>query len=190
MTQETRGWRQMPDLLPTDDASLREQVARHFRERDSATASAAVRWRALPHYPVRHRETHEPIPPAYATPGAAAFDLHSADDVIVPPRGRVLIRTGLAVEFPRGLALLILPRSGLALRHGLTVANAPGLVDSDYRGEIGIIVLNNGAEDYLVSRGERIAQAMLVPAIHAFFQHVDSLGETERGAGGFGSTGL
>lgn len=153
-------------------------------------ATAMVRWRALPHYPSRHRNTHAPVPPEYATAGAAAFDLRSADDAIIPPRGRVLLRTGLQVELPPGVALLCLPRSGLALRRGLTLANAPGLVDLDYRGEIGIPVLNNSAEDYPISRGERVAQAMLVPMIRAFFQHVDLLGETARGEGGFGSTGI
>ncbi|APH53379.1 Deoxyuridine 5'-triphosphate nucleotidohydrolase [Granulibacter bethesdensis] len=129
--------------------------------------------------------------PAYATPGAAGMDLLAAitEPVTIPPGGRTLIPTGLRMALPPGHELQIRPRSGLALKYGITLPNTPGTIDEDYRGEVGIIVLNTGAEPFIVARGMRIAQGVLAPVIRATFQTVDSLDDTERGAGGFGSTG-
>jgi dUTP pyrophosphatase len=129
--------------------------------------------------------------PAYATPGAAAMDLLAAvaAPVVVPPGGRVLIPTGLRVALPAGHEWQIRPRSGLALKHGVTLVNAPGTIDEDYRGEVGVILLNTGAEDFVVERGMRVAQAVLAPVVRAVFEEVVVLPETTRGAGGFGSTG-
>ncbi|WP_428374884.1 dUTP diphosphatase [Lichenicoccus sp.] len=129
--------------------------------------------------------------PAYATSGAAGMDLLAAvaGAVTIAPGGRALIPTGLAVALPPGHELQIRPRSGLALRHGIVLANSPGTIDEDYRGEIGVIVLNAGSEPFVVERGMRIAQAVLAPVLRAVWQETDTLDETARAAGGFGSTG-
>jgi deoxyuridine 5'-triphosphate nucleotidohydrolase len=129
--------------------------------------------------------------PAYATDGAAGMDLLAAvtDPVILAPGARVLIPTGLAVALPPGYELQIRPRSGLALRHGIVLANSPGTIDEDYRGEIQVIVMNAGDAAFTVTRGTRIAQAVLAPVSRAAWHEVSSLDTTARGAGGFGSTG-
>jgi dUTP pyrophosphatase len=127
--------------------------------------------------------------PAYATEGAAGMDLLAAREVTIPPGGRALVPTGLCIALPEGYEMQVRPRSGLALRHGVTVVNAPGTVDSDYRGEVGVILLNTGAEPFAVARGERIAQAVFAPVTRALWEEVVVLPETRRGAGGFGSTG-
>lgn len=129
--------------------------------------------------------------PAYATEGAAGMDLLAAvtDPVVIAPGACALIPTGLAIALPAGFELQIRPRSGLALKNGLLVANSPGTIDEDYRGEVQVIVLNAGAEPFTVTRGMRIAQAVLAPVVRAGWQVVETLPETARGAGGFGSTG-
>jgi dUTP pyrophosphatase len=129
--------------------------------------------------------------PAYATAGAAGMDLLAAvaGPVTVGPGERKLIPTGLTVALPPGYELQVRPRSGLALRHGITLPNAPGTIDEDYRGEIGVILLNTGTEPFVVERGSRIAQAVLAPVSRAEWQEVGSLDATARAAGGFGSTG-
>lgn len=129
--------------------------------------------------------------PAYATEGAAGMDLLAAvsDALTIPPLGRALVPTGLTVALPPGHELQVRARSGLALRDGLLVANGPGTVDEDYRGEIGVILLNAGDKPVTITRGMRIAQAVLVPVTRGAWQEVDALPETRRGAGGFGSTG-
>ena len=129
--------------------------------------------------------------PAYATAGAAGMDLLAAvtAPVIIEPGRRALIPTGLAVALPQGYELQIRPRSGLALRHGIVLPNAPGTIDEDYRGEIQVIVLNAGDAPFTVERGTRIAQAVLAPVVRAGWQEVASLDATARNAGGFGSTG-
>ena len=130
--------------------------------------------------------------PEYATAGAAAMDLLAAvtAPVLVPPGGRVLIPTGLRVALPEGHEWQIRPRSGLALKHGITLMNSPGTIDEDYRGEVGVILLNTGPADFTVERGMRIAQAVLAPVVRAVFEVVVVLPESTRGKGGFGSTGL
>ena len=127
--------------------------------------------------------------PSYATGGAAGMDLLAAVDCVLVPSIPTLIQTGLTIAVPPGHELQIRPRSGLALKHALTVLNSPGTIDEDYRGEIGVIMMNMGRFAYEVKRGERIAQAVLAPVTRAHWKTVDALDETGRGNGGFGSTG-
>lgn len=129
--------------------------------------------------------------PSYATEGAAGMDLLAAvtEPLTIPPQGRALVPTGLTVALPPGHELQVRARSGLALREGLIVANGPGTVDEDYRGEIGVILLNAGDRPVTITRGMRIAQAVLVPVTRGAWQEVEALPQTRRGAGGFGSTG-
>ena len=127
--------------------------------------------------------------PAYATTGAAGMDLLAAKDLTLPPGGRALVPTGLCIALPEGFEMQVRPRSGLALKHGVTVLNAPGTVDADYRGEVGVILLNTGAEPFVIARGDRIAQAVFAPVTRADWEEVVVLPETQRGSGGFGSTG-
>jgi dUTP pyrophosphatase len=130
--------------------------------------------------------------PAYASEGAAGFDIRAfpAGAMEIPPLGRARIPTGLFLEIPPGFEAQVRPRSGLAARHGVTVLNSPGTIDSDYRGELEIILINLGAEPFRVQNGDRIAQLVLSPVSRAAIAEVDSLSPTERGSGGFGSTGI
>lgn len=129
--------------------------------------------------------------PTYATAGAAGFDLFAAvaETVEIAPGARALIPTGLRMALPAGHELQIRPRSGLALKHGITLVNTPGTIDEDYRGEIGVILLNTGTAPFAVERGARIAQAVLAPVTRATLVEATDLDETRRGTGGFGSTG-
>lgn len=127
--------------------------------------------------------------PAYATDGAAGMDVLAAEDVILPPGARHAVATGLAVAIPPGFEIQVRPRSGLALKHGISVPNAPGTIDSDYRGEVKVILINHGAVSFEVRRGDRIAQLVLAPVTRASWLTVEQLDETARGEGGFGSTG-
>jgi dUTP pyrophosphatase len=129
------------------------------------------------------------IIPKYETAGSAGLDLSSIIDVDIKPGEQALIPTGLAVEIPPGTELQLRPRSGLALKHMISVTNSPGTLDSDYRGPIGIILINHGYEHYYVRVGDRIAQAVLCPVIKADIRVVDELSDTNRGDGGYGSTG-
>lgn len=130
--------------------------------------------------------------PAYETKGAAGLDLRAAisESVTLAPGARTLVPTGLAMQLPEGFEGQIRPRSGLALRHGVTVLNAPGTVDSDYRGEVSVVLINHGSENFTVTRGDRIAQIVIAPVIRALLSEVETLDETARGAGGYGSTGI
>ena len=127
--------------------------------------------------------------PARAHPGDAAVDLVAREGGTLQPGERGIVPTGLAVAIPPGHAGLVLPRSGLAARHGLSVVNGPGLIDSGYRGEIKVILVNLGREPFEFHRGERIAQLLITPVPEVEFVEVPELSETARGAGGFGSTG-
>ena len=127
--------------------------------------------------------------PAYATAGAAGMDIVSAEDVAIPPRGRHAVATGFALAIPAGYEIQVRPRSGLALKHGITVPNTPGTIDSDYRGEVKAILINHGEDDFVIRRGDRVAQLVIAPVTRAAFREVAELDETERGSGGFGSTG-
>jgi dUTP pyrophosphatase len=131
--------------------------------------------------------------PAYETAGSAGMDLRAAIDegapVTLPPGGRALIPTGLTMALPEGYEGQVRPRSGLALKFGVTCLNSPGTIDSDYRGEVGVILANLGSEPFTVRRGDRIAQLVVAPFSQARLAEIDSLDDTARGAGGFGSTG-
>jgi dUTP pyrophosphatase len=127
--------------------------------------------------------------PAYATEGAAGMDVLAAEDVTLAPGARHAVATGLAVAIPPGFEIQVRPRSGLALKHGVTVPNTPGTIDSDYRGELKVIMINHGAQPFEIRRGDRIAQLVLAPVMQATWLKVDELDETARGEGGFGSTG-
>jgi dUTP pyrophosphatase len=130
--------------------------------------------------------------PVYATSGSAAFDLHAdiPEELHVLPGRVALIPTGLRLAIPDGYVGLVCPRSGLALKHGITVLNAPGVIDSDYRDVVGVILINLGAGSFTIQRGDRIAQLMIAPVVRAEFDLVPQLDETVRGTGGFGSTGV
>ena len=130
--------------------------------------------------------------PTYQTAEAAGVDLHAANPapLTLGPGERALVPTGLAFAIPAGWEAQIRPRSGLALKKGILIPNSPGTIDSDYRGEVQIIVLNGGQEPFVIQRGDRIAQMVIAPAHQALFEEVGSLDETERGAGGFGHTGV
>ena len=127
--------------------------------------------------------------PRYATDGAAGMDVLSAEDVVLEPDARHAVATGLAVAIPPGYEIQVRPRSGLALKHGISVPNTPGTIDSDYRGELKVILINHGAEPFAIRRGDRIAQLVLAPVTLAEWDEVAELDETGRGSGGFGSTG-
>ena len=148
--------------------------------------SVAVRVLRLPH--------GEGLPlPSYQSAHAAGFDLVAAvpedGPVSLAPSDRVLIPTGLAFALPEGHEAQIRPRSGLALKHGVTVLNSPGTIDADYRGEIKVILINLGSDTFLIQRGDRIAQAIIAPVTHVDIVPVETLDDTDRGDGGFGSTG-
>ena len=141
---------------------------------------------------VRRLPHAEGLPlPSYATAGAAGMDLIAAvqDPVTVGPGERTLIPTGLTIALPPGYEAQVRPRSGLAAKHGITVLNAPGTVDADYRGEIGVLLINHGDAPFPIRRGERIAQMVIAPVIQVELVPVVSLTVTDRGSGGFGSTG-
>ncbi len=130
--------------------------------------------------------------PSYATPLSSGMDLRAAveDKVIIKPLERCVIPTGIAVEIPPGYEGQVRPRSGLALKKGITVLNAPGTIDADYRGEVKVILVNLGQEEVIISRGDRIAQLVIAPVVRAKVEEVEDLSTTERGEGGFGSTGV
>ena len=151
-----------------------------------STPTITLALRRLPH--------GEGLPlPAYETEGAAGMDLRAAvpegAPVTLQPGARQMIPTGLSMAIPEGYEVQVRPRSGLAAKHGLTCLNSPGTVDSDYRGELKVILINLGAEPFAIRRGERIAQMVVAPVTRGRFQEVDVLPETARGEGGFGSTG-
>mgnify|MGYP002780580023 CR=1 FL=1 len=127
--------------------------------------------------------------PAYATPGAAGMDVVAAEDLDLAPGQRHAVATGFKVAIPDGYEIQVRPRSGLALKHGISVPNTPGTIDSDYRGELKIIVINLGQESFPIRRGERIAQIVPAAVTQANWEEVAELSETGRGAGAFGSTG-
>ncbi|MBK8197548.1 MAG: dUTP diphosphatase [Acidobacteria bacterium] len=145
-----------------------------------------VEVRPLPHF-------EGLVLPAYETAGSAGMDVRAAvpeaGPIVLKPGERAMVPTGLSVAIPAGYEIQVRPRSGLAAKHGLTCLNTPGTIDSDYRGEIKVILINLGAEPFTIQRGERIAQLVLAPVTRLAWREVDALGETERGAGGFGSTG-
>lgn len=142
-----------------------------------------VRFRRLPGNP------DLPLP-AYATAGAAGFDLRAAEAAVLQPGARLLVPTGFAVAVPDGYEMQVRPRSGLAVKHGISIVNTPGTVDCDYRGPLMVCLINLGTEPFAIARGDRIAQGVVTPAPQAVLTEVDALDATDRGAGGFGSTGV
>lgn len=130
--------------------------------------------------------------PQYATAQSAGVDLRAnvAEPVILPPMGRALIPTGLFLQLPEGWEAQVRPRSGLAIKNGVTVLNSPGTIDADYRGEVGVVLINLSTEDFVVEDGDRIAQMVFARFEKGEFVEVEALDETERGAGGFGHTGV
>ncbi|WP_170475090.1 dUTP diphosphatase [Ruegeria arenilitoris] len=131
--------------------------------------------------------------PCYESAGAAGADVRAnipdRGTIVLQPGNRALVPTGLRIEIPTGFEVQVRPRSGLALKHGITLPNTPGTIDSDYRGPLGVIVLNAGQERFEINHGDRIAQLIVAPVVQAVFEIAENLGETARGAGGFGSTG-
>ena len=146
------------------------------------TMTVTVEVKRLPH--------GEGLPlPAYATEGSAGMDVVSAQDVTIAPGARHPVATGLSVAIPQGYEIQVRQRSGLAFKHGITVPNTPGTIDSDYRGELKVLLINHGPEDFAIARGDRVAQLVVAPVTQGIWEEVDELDATERGAGGFGSTG-
>ena len=128
--------------------------------------------------------------PSYETSGSAGMDVRAAENMVIAPGHRGLVGTGLAFAIPQGYEIQVRPRSGLALKKGIGVPNSPGTIDSDYRGELKIILLNHGEEDFIIKRGDRIAQIVVAPVQRGVLVEVADLDETQRGSGGFGSTGV
>lgn len=135
------------------------------------------------------RDSEEIIFPSYATPFSSGVDLRASESLTIPPGGRTPVGTGIRLEIPEGYECQVRPRSGLALKHGVTVLNAPGTIDSDYRGEVRVILVNLGEEPFRIEKGDRIAQMVLARVEKIDWEEMVSLTETERGSGGFGSTG-
>jgi dUTP pyrophosphatase len=138
--------------------------------------------------PVLRMDTGLPLP-AYARTNDAGLDLHAAEAVTLAPGARALVPTGVALAIPAGFAGFVLPRSGLALRHGVTLLNTPGLIDAGYRGEIKVLLVNHGGEPVVLNRGDRVAQLVVQRVEHVALTPVSELPDSARGAGGFGSTG-
>ncbi|MDF2367377.1 dUTP diphosphatase [Sneathiella sp.] len=130
--------------------------------------------------------------PSYETADSAGMDIRAAVETAmeIPPGGRALVPTGFKMALPRGFEAQVRPRSGLALKKGITLPNSPGTIDADYRGEIGVILMNAGEETFVIERGDRIAQMVIAPVIQAGWREMETLDETVRGEGGFGSTGV
>lgn len=129
------------------------------------------------------------ILPSYAHPGDAGMDLSAWQALTIPPGEAALVRTGLAVQLPPNTEAQVRPRSGLALKHKITVLNTPGTIDEGYRGEIGVILINHGKQDFAIEKGMKIAQLVIKPVLRVHIEEVQNLDETTRGTGGFGSTG-
>lgn len=127
--------------------------------------------------------------PAYETSGAAGMDLRAAEPATLRPGARHLVPTGLSIALPEGYEAQVRPRSGLAAKHGVTVLNAPGTIDSDYRGEVKVILINHGEAEFHIARGDRIAQMVIAPVSRVALHETEQLDDTARGAGGFGSSG-
>ena len=139
---------------------------------------------------IKRLPNNEDLPlPAYETAGAAGMDLRAAEGVTLKPGARHLVPTGLSIALPQGFEAQVRPRSGLAVKHGVTVLNSPGTIDSDYRGEVKVPLINHGRDDFIIARGDRIAQMVIAPVVQISWTEVSALDETARGTGGFGSSG-
>jgi len=139
---------------------------------------------------IKRLPNNEDLPlPAYETAGAAGMDLRAAEAVTLKPGARHLVPTGLSIALPQGFEAQVRPRSGLAVKHGVTVLNSPGTIDCDYRGEVKVPLINHGQDDFVIARGDRIAQMVIAPVTRISWTEVESVDETVRGEGGFGSSG-
>ena len=154
----------------------------HSPEKKPQPADVSVLVKRLPHFEGLEQ-------PAYATSGAAGMDVVAAEDLTLAPGARHAVATGLALAIPQGFEIQVRPRSGLALKFGITVPNTPGTIDSDYRGELKVILINHGSDPFDIRRGDRIAQLVLAVVTRASWLKVEELDQTLRGEGGFGSTG-
>ena len=140
---------------------------------------------------LRFKRIHpDAVLPAYAHPSDAGMDVRSVADLVIPAGGRALVPTGLVAITPPMYEIQVRPRSGLALKHGVTVLNTPGTIDSGYRGEIGVILANFGDREFSVSKGDKVAQLVFAPVVQPEIEETDTIDDTDRGAGGFGSTGI
>ena len=140
---------------------------------------------------LRFRRIHpDAVLPAYAHPSDAGMDVRSVDDLVIAPGRRALVHTGLVMALPPMYEAQVRPRSGLALKNGITVLNTPGTIDSGHRGEVGVILANFGEEDFVVRKGDKIAQIVIAPVTQPVIEETETVDETDRGAGGFGSTGV
>lgn len=145
----------------------------------------------IPQTTLKIQKLHpQAIVPAYQSAGSSGFDFHALESSAIPAGGVGVVRTGIAVEMEQGLELQVRPRSGLALRHSISVLNTPGTIDSDYRGEIMVILINHAKEDFIINQGDRIAQGVVVPIVQVAFDEVATLTQTTRGEKGFGSSGI
>jgi dUTP pyrophosphatase len=173
------------------DGEAQAATPRDREANDSETATAGEQSPAVCVRILRHPHGEGLPLPGVATSGAAGSDLSAAIDEqrTLAPGARELIPTGFSLAIPPGFEGQVRPRSGLALRHGILIPNSPGTIDSDYRGEVKVIVLNAGSEPFEISRGDRIAQLVIAPVVRSVLEEVDALDETSRGAGGFGHTG-
>ena len=131
-----------------------------------------------------------PYKPKYQTPDSAGVDLQSTEDLLLKPGERILVPTGLFLELPTGFMAQVCPRSGLAIKHGVTVLNAPGIIDADYRGEVKVILVNLGQDEYSIKKDDRIAQLIFLPCFQGRLIEIEELSKTKRGEAGFGSTGV
>lgn len=139
---------------------------------------------------IKRLPNNEDLPlPAYETAGSAGMDLRAAEGITLKPGARHLVPTGLSIALPHGFEAQVRPRSGLAVKHGVTVLNSPGTIDSDYRGEVKVPLINHGQDDFIIARGDRIAQMVIAPVTQISWTEVSALDETVRGTGGFGSSG-
>ena len=140
---------------------------------------------------LRFKRIHpDAVLPAYAHPSDAGMDVRSVADLVIPAGGRALVPTGLVAIIPPMYEIQVRPRSGLALKHGVIVLNTPGTIDSGYRGEIGVILANFGDREFSVSKGDKVAQLVFAPVVQPEIEETDTIDDTDRGAGGFGSTGI
>ena len=140
---------------------------------------------------LRFKRIHpDAVLPAYAHPSDAGMDVRSVADLVIPSGGRALVPTGLVAIIPPMYEIQVRPRSGLALKHGVTVLNTPGTIDSGYRGEIGVILANFGDREFSVSKGDKVAQLVFAPVVQPEIEETDTIDDTDRGAGGLGSTGI
>jgi dUTP pyrophosphatase len=156
-----------------------------------ASAAAAIAVKRVDMIPVKILRDSPDIPlPEYATPQSAGMDLRANEGLVLNPGETAGVGTGLRIELPEGFEAQIRPRSGLALKHAISVPNAPGTIDADYRGEIRVILINLGKEPFVINKGDRIAQMVVAPVTRAVWQPAEALAESERGEGGFGHTGV